>query len=286
MGHSGPDPRGCGQRGGCGGCLSQACGNRPPGQGRTLDGGRETGKPPGDVARRGSKAADETFWPRRPGNPESYQFFADLCFQLGETDEGFESLRRAVRVNPTDTKAMLTLADTLAEQFRTEEAIELYWRAFEKATDLDGKLGIVSKLTSLYLQRSQFDRLVARLEREKSRGESTTRDDHLPGSSLFRLGRFRHGPADLGEASRRECPRYRPSWPASRGLAESEGDVQSAAKYQKQLNEISPSDEGQTPSGPALRPIGRDQGGRRDLDRASPRRDQEPHRMLRRLIAS
>ena len=58
------------------------------------------------------------------------------------------------------------LADALARQFRTEEAIELYWRAFDKAPDLDGKLGIVAKLTSLYLQRSQFDRLVARLERE------------------------------------------------------------------------------------------------------------------------
>ena len=67
-----------------------------------------------------------------PGNPENYEFFAQLCFGLGRSEEGLDALRRAVRVNPNDTKITLTLAETLAGQYRTDEAVELYWRAFDK----------------------------------------------------------------------------------------------------------------------------------------------------------
>src|SRR5262249_11979519 len=98
-----------------------------------------------------------------PGNPEHYQFFADLCFQPGEPDEGLETRRRAARASETDPKALLSLAEALAREFRTEEAIELYWRAYDRTNDIDGKLGVVARLADLYLQRNQFDRLLARL---------------------------------------------------------------------------------------------------------------------------
>ena len=35
-----------------------------------------------------------------PGNPENYEFFAQLCFQLGRPEEGLDALRRAVRRQP------------------------------------------------------------------------------------------------------------------------------------------------------------------------------------------
>ncbi len=89
-----------------------------------------------------------------------------MCFQLGQVDEGLDALRRAVRLNEADPKALLGLAETLAAQFRTEEAIEMFWRAFDKSPDLEAKLSVVSRLTALYLQRNQFDRLIARLERQ------------------------------------------------------------------------------------------------------------------------
>ena len=38
-----------------------------------------------------------------PGNPESYEFFAQLCFGLGRPEEGLDALRRAVRANPNDS---------------------------------------------------------------------------------------------------------------------------------------------------------------------------------------
>jgi tetratricopeptide (TPR) repeat protein len=178
-----------------------------------------------------------------PGNPDSYQFFADLCFQLGETEEGFSALRRAVRVNPADAKAMIALAETLAEQFRTEESIELYWRAFDKANDLEGKLNIVSRLTSLYLQRNQFDRLVARLEREQREGDKQREMTICMANAYAASGDYgtaRQALERLLTANARDTQLLA----QLSALAEGEGDIAAAAKFQKQMNEIAPSEEG------------------------------------------
>jgi len=107
-----------------------------------------------------------TCWPPRPVI-RHYEYFAQLCFQLGRSEEGLDSLRRAVRANPNDTKIILTLADTLAGQYQTDEAIEIYWRAFDRTEDLDHKLDVVRKLAELYLQKNQFDRLLTRLQHQE-----------------------------------------------------------------------------------------------------------------------
>ena len=88
-----------------------------------------------------------------------------LCFGLGENDEGLKALRRAAQLDGADPQAAITLAEAFARQFRTDEAIEIYWQAFDKATELDGKVGVVAQLAPLYLQQNAFDRLLARLER-------------------------------------------------------------------------------------------------------------------------
>ena len=64
-----------------------------------------------------------------PGNPDSYEFFAGLCFGLGKPEEGLDALRRAMHANPAESGIVLRLAETLAGQYQTEEAIEMYWRA-------------------------------------------------------------------------------------------------------------------------------------------------------------
>src|SRR5581483_6602788 len=102
-----------------------------------------------------------------PGNPEVYKFFADLCFQLGDQDEGLEALRRSVRANPSDPQGLITLANALGERLRQGEAIELLWRAFDKTTELEARLGVVEQITRLYLENNQFGRLLERLERER-----------------------------------------------------------------------------------------------------------------------
>jgi tetratricopeptide (TPR) repeat protein len=184
-----------------------------------------------------------------PGNPEHYEFFAQLCFQLGKAEEGLDALRRAVRVNPNDTKITLTLAETLAGQYRTEEAIEMYWRAFEKAEDLDAKLGAVSRLTELYLQRNQLDRLLVRLQHQErdarpGAGQPPQRDVSICTAQAYAAS------GDLGSA-RLELERLLASnTPDTQllqqlsKLAEEEGDLESAARYQKQLLELAPNDDG------------------------------------------
>ena len=178
-----------------------------------------------------------------PGNPESYQFFAELCSQLGEVEEGLNTLRRAVRVNPNDNKALMTLGEALAREFRTEEAIELYWRAFEKTPELDSRLVVVSRLTDLYLQRNQFDRLIARLEREQ-------REAKQPREMAICLAQAYQSSGDFGSA-RAELERLLAASPRDTklmaqlsSLAETDGDLAAAAKYQRQINEVAPTDEG------------------------------------------
>jgi tetratricopeptide (TPR) repeat protein len=69
-----------------------------------------------------------------------------------------------VRVNPGDEASLKALAKTLADEFQTPEAIELYWRAFEKVLDLESQTQIVVALSNLYLRSNQFRKLIERLE--------------------------------------------------------------------------------------------------------------------------
>lgn len=178
-----------------------------------------------------------------PGNPELYEFFSQLCFQLGETDEGLQTLRRSVRINPTETKGLLLLASALSDQFRSTEAIELYWRAFEKAADLENRLGVVPRLTELYLQTNQFDRLLERLERLRREP-----DQHR--EMTICLAQAYQSAGDDGKA-RLELEKL--LTPETRDtqllqqlgkICEQEGDLESALRFQQQLNTIAPSKEG------------------------------------------
>ena len=142
-----------------------------------------------------------------PGSPESYEFFAQLCFGLGRPEEGLDALRRAVRANPNESGVVLRLAETLAGQYQTDEAIEMYWRAFDRAEELDHKLDVVKKLTELYLQRSQLDRLFARLQhqeqddRRPGAGSARPRRGDVSGAGACVFGRYGQRPCRAREAA-------------------------------------------------------------------------------------
>jgi tetratricopeptide (TPR) repeat protein len=198
-----------------------------------------------------------------PGNPDSSEFFAQLCFGLGRPEEGLDALRRAVRANPNESSVVLRLAETLAGQYQTEEAIEMYWRAFDRTEDLDHKLDVVKKLTELYLQRSQLDRLFARLEHQE-------RDDRPAAASPESRGRdvaiciaqVYASSGDLGSA-RAELEKLLATDTRDTRLlqqlsklAEEEGDLETAARYQKMHEELAPGDEGQARLGALLAKAG------------------------------
>ena len=174
-----------------------------------------------------------------PGNPETYEFFSQLCFQLGEAEEGLGALRRSVRVNPTEPKGLLLLASALSEQFRTSEAIELYWRAFDKAANLDDRLGVVPKLTELYLQTNQFDRLLERLERQR-------REPNQQREMTICLAQAYQSAGDDGNARQEleklltEETRDVQLLTQLVKLCESDGDLDAAVKFQQQLMKSAP----------------------------------------------
>lgn len=189
-----------------------------------------------------------------PGNPEHYEFFAQLCFQLGKSDEGLDALRRAVRVNPSDTKIILTLADNLATAFRSEEALEMYWRAYEKAPTLDEKVGVAAKLAEISILLGKFDRMLARLKNQDRQGsaEAQPRDVAICTAQAFTTA------GDLGSA-RAELERLLASNARDpqilqqlAKLTEEESDFEAAARYQRQLAELVVSDENSAKLGELL----------------------------------
>ena len=186
-----------------------------------------------------------------PGNPEYCEFFAQLCFQLGKPEEGLDALHRAVRANPHDTRIVLTLAETLAGQYQTDEAIEQYWRAFDRSDDLDHKLDVVKRLTELYLQRNQLDRLLTRLQHSEREdrpaadgGVAQRRDVAMClAQALATSGDLGGARSELERllATNKRDPQLLNQLSK---LAEEEGDAESAARYQQQMMDMAPSDEG------------------------------------------
>jgi len=178
-----------------------------------------------------------------PGNPEALRTFSDLCFGLGEDEEGIAALRRAVRLHEADPRGLSHLAEVLAREFRAEEAIELFWKAFERTDDLDARLGLIARLADLHLRRNQFDRLTARLE--KLQGEDGRRREATfclaqAHASLGDFGSARRQLETLLEADARDTALLK----QLAKLAEDEGDYPSSPKYQQMLQEVAPSDEG------------------------------------------
>ncbi|HTK75342.1 MAG TPA: tetratricopeptide repeat protein, partial [Gemmataceae bacterium] len=174
-----------------------------------------------------------------PGNPDVYKFFADLCFQVGDQDEGLEALRKSVRANPSDPQGLVALGTALAERLRQGEAIELFWRAFEKTNELDGKLTLIDRITHLYLENNQFDRLMERLEREQREADKQREMTLCIAQAYTSAG-------DLGTARQQlerlltENTRDTHLLHQLVSLCEQEGDVAAAVKYERQLNAAAP----------------------------------------------
>jgi tetratricopeptide (TPR) repeat protein len=177
-----------------------------------------------------------------PGNIETQQFFADLCFRLNRVEDGLSALRRASRLNPNESSLLLSLGAALAGQFRSDEAIELYWQAFEKDKDLDDKLSVIGKLTELYLQTNHFDQLLERLERGR-------READLRRQMTICLAQAYQSAGDYGMARQElekllsENTRDTQLLLQLSKLAENESDLAAAVKHQEALAKLAPGPE-------------------------------------------
>ena len=177
-----------------------------------------------------------------PGNTDHYEFYAQLCFRLGRADDGIETLRKAVRINPSEPQLITTLAAALADELRTDEAIQLYWQAFEKTEELEDQTSLVMKLTDLHQQLNQFDRFIERLERDR-------REEDQRRSMTICLAQAHHSSGDYGTA-RTELESLLTAdtrdtvllFQLSK-LCESGQDFDSSVDYQRQIVSIAPGPE-------------------------------------------
>jgi tetratricopeptide (TPR) repeat protein len=181
-----------------------------------------------------------------PGKTENYEFYAQTCFRLGRVDEGLENLRKAVRIHPNEPHLLTALASALAEQLRTEEAIEVYWRAFEKADEVEDKVGVTTKLAQLYQQINQFDKLVARFERDR-REEDKRRESTICLAQAWQTGGdFTSARQEL-ESLLSEDTRDTNLLNQLAKLCQSASDLDAAIGYQRQLVAIAPGHETEFP---------------------------------------
>ena len=190
-----------------------------------------------------------------PSKTENYEFYAQTCLRLGETEEGMQALRKAIRINPNEPGLMMALGNALADQMRTDEAIELYWRAYEKSEELTDKSTMVTKLVPLYSQINQFETLIERLERERQDEESRR-------SATICIAQAWQTAGDIAQARKElegllgENSKDTNLLNQLAKLCESDSDMEAAINYRRQLVSLAPGDETEAPLAAMLLNVG------------------------------
>lgn len=100
-----------------------------------------------------------------PGSLDGYRIRADVAFRAGDAEQGLRDLRQAVKIAPRDVDVRGQLARALAERGQRDEALEHYWRSFELADNLSGKLSLVNVLADVSMKANKADDLVDKLRR-------------------------------------------------------------------------------------------------------------------------
>ena len=114
-----------------------------------------------------------------PASTSTYLFAARTAMQLGRTDEGMEILRRAMSVARRDNGPRKMLAAEFAKQYRTDEAIDLYWQALDFESKLDNRIDIIRRLAPLYERRAEIETLLSRIE------ELSAKDNDIRSTQLL-----------------------------------------------------------------------------------------------------
>ncbi|MDX1928786.1 MAG: tetratricopeptide repeat protein, partial [Pirellulaceae bacterium] len=174
------------------------------------------------------------------GSIDAFKFYAELCGQAGRDDERIDTLRRCLRLNPRSEDAQQLLATQLADDFKTEQAIELYWKMLDTANDIEKRREVVKKLADLYLRTNRLDQLISRIElRGRESGDRRTAID-LTAAAYQQAG-------DLGlarealEGLLRDSGRDTLLLERLVGLAEQAGEIEKAIELQRQLLRLAPS---------------------------------------------
>ncbi|TWT72849.1 DUF1583 domain-containing protein [Allorhodopirellula solitaria] len=214
-----------------------------------------------------------------PGNTDHYEFYAQMCFRMGQTEDGLEALRKAVRINPNEPHLIMALGAALAEQLRSDEAIEVYWRAFEKSDEVEDKVSLTTKLANLYQQTNRFDKLIERFERDR-------REEDLRRELTICLAQAWHTTGDFGAARQElesllsEDTRDTNLLNQLAKLCQDGAELDAAIGYQRQLVAIAPGHETEFPLATMLMSNGQTDEAREIFVKLT-RREEDPIRQMR-----
>lgn len=103
-----------------------------------------------------------------PADATAHTLYADICFAAGRRDEGMERLREALRWSLQPNEIRSRLADVYLEQGQLKSAREVVEEAFWEEIEPDAKLGLIRRLTTLYLQEGRLTELVERFEKRQA----------------------------------------------------------------------------------------------------------------------
>ena len=182
-----------------------------------------------------------------PGNPEGLAFLSRVAFRLGNEDVGLDALRRAARGAGSDPGPLLELSAALADRFRTDEAVELLWRAFATVGSLDDKGLVVRRLAELSQRQNRFPEFLEKLERTAAGRRGGRSQDGPDRETALLLAEAHLAVNDA--ASARETlepllnrdPRDTALLARLATLAESAGDLEDAIGFQKRVVDLSES---------------------------------------------
>ena len=214
-----------------------------------------------------------------PGNTEHYEFFAQLCFRLGKPDEGLEALRKAVRINPNEPRLIIALGNALSDQLRTDEAIALYWRAFERSDQIEDKTSLTEKLVPLYTQLNQLEKLTERFVRDQQ-DEQKRRESTICLAQAYRSSGDTSAARQELESLLADGTRDTNLLQQLGKLCEENGDLDAAVGYQRQLVSIAPGSETEMPLAKMLQQRGDADESNEILVKLT-QREEDPARLLK-----
>ncbi|QEF96175.1 tetratricopeptide repeat protein [Stieleria maiorica] len=172
-----------------------------------------------------------------PASPESYQFYARTAFGINRDEEAITALRRAMTVAPRDNAPRRMLAGHFADQYRTDEAIELYWQAFNYEPKIDDKINVVRALAPLYDRKTDLQTLIGRIEeinRKDGNARTTSRMIAAAHESVQDFGAAISAIDQLLAVQPRDVALLE----TMVRLADAADEVEQAAEYQRRITEL------------------------------------------------
>ncbi len=184
-----------------------------------------------------------------PSKTESYEFLSQICFQAKKPKLGIEALQKALRIAPNSNSLILALGTALSNNEQPGDAIELYWQAFTKASSLDEKIDLSTRMVKVYQKEEKKPKLLANaipLSELIQRMETARKDPSQRRDLTICLSQLYQSFSDFANAKRLMqellSDRARDTTILDQviKLCLAEGDLEMAIEYQRQLIAIAP----------------------------------------------